>query len=49
MSWMECYVGISTETVLQIDNLYTVVKRIFKKKKNKKEIQSRGEFKIKKK
>ena len=26
----ECCVGVSTETVLQIDNFYTVEKRIFK-------------------
>ena len=27
---MECCVGVSTETVLQIDTFYTVVRRIFK-------------------
>ena len=27
---MECCVGVSTETVFQMDKFYTVVKRIFK-------------------
>ena len=27
---MECYVGVSTEAVLQIDKFYTVVRIIFK-------------------
>ena len=27
---MECCIGVSTETVLQMDKFYTVVKRIFK-------------------